>query len=80
MIGALTPAARAGEVELEIIAFGVEHVNRIAAVALDAAVIFAKLFDLLQGRVIVFPGHAEGLVGDAVLVDGVAVEGARPGE
>ena len=73
-------AAGAGEVEFEIVAFGVEHVNRIAAVAFDAAVKFAEFLGLLQCRVIVFPSQTKGLVSNTVLVDGVAVYGPRTGE
>jgi len=44
----LTSAAGAGEVEFEIVAFGVEHVNGVAAVAFDAAVICAEFLGGLQ--------------------------------
>jgi hypothetical protein len=69
----LAPAAGAGEVEFEIVAFGVENGNRIAAIAFDAAVILAELFGLLHRRIVIFPGQTKGLVGNAVLVDGIAV-------
>src|SRR5262245_5241816 len=58
------PPPRSGKVEFQIVAFGIEHVNRIAAVAFDAAVKFADLLGGLERIVVIFPGHVEGLMKD----------------
>src|SRR5262245_19470150 len=71
----LAPAARPGKVKFEIVALGIEHVDRVAAVALDAAMVFAQFFGRLQRVVVILPGHVESLVKNTVLFQGVALHG-----
>ena len=71
-------AAGAREMQFEIVAFGVEHVDRMAAVAFDTAVKFAQFFGRLQRAVVIFTRHVKSLVGDSILIQGVAVDRPRP--
>jgi len=61
-------------VKFEIVALGIEQVNGIAAVALDAAMKFAKLLDGFERVAVIFLIHVERLMGDAVLVERISVE------
>src|SRR5689334_1620967 len=76
----LTRASSAGtrEVQFQIVSFGVEHINRVAAVALDTAMKLTKILGGLERVVVVFPGHIEGLVKNTVFIQRVALDGPRP--
>src|ERR1051326_2980421 len=56
--------ARRGKVELEVVALGIEHVDRLAALALDDAMEFAQLLRFLERFLVVAHVHVEGLVRD----------------
>ncbi len=63
--------------EFEIVSFRVEHVDRLSAAPLHGAVKLPQLFGGLHRLLEVIPIHIKGLVGYAVLVDGVLVNGPR---
>jgi hypothetical protein len=62
--------------QLEVISFGVEHVNGFAATALHHPMKLSERLRFLQGVIIVIPVHIESLMRDAILIDGVSAERA----
>ena len=61
--------------ELQVVALGVEHIDGVTAVAFDAAVVFAQRSGGLERVVVIFPRHVESLVKNAVLLEGIALDG-----
>src|ERR1043166_9147505 len=70
--------AQRRKVELEVVTLGIEHIDRLAALALDDAMEFAQLLRFLERFLVVAHVHVERLVCDAVLVERVARERPRP--
>src|SRR6266576_3992077 len=74
------PAAGTRKMQLQIIAFGVEHINRVAAVALDGAMKFAQRFGGLERVAVIFPRHVERLMKNAIFIQRVALDWLGPFE
>src|SRR5262245_60854120 len=74
----MQPLARRGKMQFEVIPLGIEHVDRLAALALDDAMEFAQLLRFAERLLVVAHVHVESLVRDAVLVERVALERPRP--